>query len=111
MATPLNLVRVTEPEADQLTPEQRAAQRTLLEGSRGSVPPPYRIWLSSPELVRQIEGLGRVLLRDSSLSARENEIAILTMARHLECAFVVAAHSRAARRAGLPEHVIDALTE
>lgn len=106
----LDLGRYREPAQDELTEDQQAAQRELLEG-RDRVPPPYRIWLNSPDMVRQIEGLGRYLLRQSSLTARENEIAILTIARHFNGAFVLSAHARAGQRAGLPGHVIEALRE
>lgn len=111
MSTQPSLGRFTEIEREKMTPQQEAALKQLLDGTRGSVPTPYKIWLSSPELVSHLEGLGTFLLRESSLTARENEIGILTMARHLECAFVVAAHSRVGKRVGLEDHVIEALAQ
>jgi 4-carboxymuconolactone decarboxylase len=110
MATDLNLGRFSEIDREEMTPQQLAAQKLLLEGARGSVPPPYRIWLSSPELVSKLEGLGQYLLRGTSLTPRETEIGILCIARHLACEFVVAAHARAGARVGLEPHVIEALT-
>jgi 4-carboxymuconolactone decarboxylase len=94
---------------EEMTPEQHAATRLLLDGTRGSVPTPYRIWLSSPGLVAHLEGLGRYLLRESSLSPREAEIGILVTAFRCNCPFVLWAHTRAGRRVGLPDAVIDAL--
>jgi 4-carboxymuconolactone decarboxylase len=111
MSTQPSLGRFTEIEREQMSPQQEVALKQLLGGARGSVPTPYKIWLSSPELVRHLEGLGTFLLRESSLTARENEIAILTVARHLDCAFVVAAHSRVGKRVGLEDHVISALSQ
>jgi 4-carboxymuconolactone decarboxylase len=110
MTTPLDLGRFHEPAPETMSPEQQSARAQLLEGGRGAVPPPYRIWLSSPGLVRQIEGLGQFLLRGSSLTSRENEIAILSAARRHNCAFVLAAHSKVAARVGLEPAVIDSLT-
>jgi 4-carboxymuconolactone decarboxylase len=110
MSAPLDLGRFREPAPEALSPEQQAARAQLVEGGRGAVPPPYRIWLSSPELVRRIEGLGQFLLRESSLTSRENEIAILSAAHRHNCAFVLTAHARVATRVGLEPTIIDALT-
>jgi 4-carboxymuconolactone decarboxylase len=109
MSAPLDLGRYREPAPESLSADQQAARAQLIEGGRGSVPPPYRIWLSSPELVRRIEGLGQFLLRGSSLTSRENEIAILTAAQRHNCAFVLAAHGRVAARVGLEPALIEAL--
>jgi 4-carboxymuconolactone decarboxylase len=111
MSTQPSLGRFTEIEREEMSAEQQSALELLLGGSRGSVPTPYKIWLSSPQLVRRLESLGTFLLRESALTARENEIAILTMASHLQCAFVVAAHSRVGKRVGLEDAVIEAIAQ
>jgi 4-carboxymuconolactone decarboxylase len=107
----LNLGRFSELAPEQMSPEQRAARQRLLEGARGSVPPPYRIWLHSPGLVQHLDGLGNFLLRGASLTPRENEIAILTVARQLKCPFVMAAHTRVGKRVGLEDPVIERLLD
>lgn len=91
-----------------LDDERREVVRQVT-GQRGRLPTPYRVWISSPGLARHLHALGQFLAAESCLSKREREIAVLTAARHWNAEYVLAAHAREAREAGLGEDVVAAL--
>jgi 4-carboxymuconolactone decarboxylase len=100
--------RIREISPDELTEAQKSALDAVV-GGRGRIPTPYKIWLHSPILMQRLERLGTFLVNESSLTPREQEIAILTVAKHWHGAYVFAAHSRAARKAGISDDVITAI--
>jgi 4-carboxymuconolactone decarboxylase len=102
--------RIREIPAGQLSAAQQAAVEAVM-GGRGRVPGPYRIWLHSPVMMQRLERLGTFLVKESSLSLREQELAILAVARHWHGDYVFAAHTRAGRAAGISDAVIDAIKE
>ena len=44
--------RYAEIPIDQMTPEQRDGYRFLVDGPRGRLPGPYKVWVDNPKLVR-----------------------------------------------------------
>jgi 4-carboxymuconolactone decarboxylase len=76
-------------------------------GGRGRIPGPYRIWLHSPAMMQRLERLGTFLVNDSSLTKREQELAILCIAAHWHGHYVFTVHSRVAREQGVPQSAID----
>jgi 4-carboxymuconolactone decarboxylase len=108
MEKPAASNRIREIPPDQLTDAQKAALDAVV-GGRGRIPTPYKIWLHSPVLMQRLERLGTFLVNESSLTPREQEIAILTVARHWHGSYVFTAHSRAARKAGISDEVIAAI--
>ena len=97
--------RYKEIPLDEMTPDQkRIYQFTMKE--RGQVPGPYKIWLHSPILMQRLERLGTFLVKESSLTPREQELAILVVSQHWHGKFVFTVHSRVAREAGIPDTVI-----
>lgn len=93
----------------QLDEERRELIRAVT-GSRGRLPTPYRVWISSPELARRLHPLGQFLAQPTSLSKPEAEIVILSAARRWGGEYVLAVHTREAREAGLARDVIAAIT-
>ena len=93
---------------EQMSPEQQEAYTQMVQGERGRLPTPYKMWLASPHLVKCLEPLG-VHFRNSSLTLRETEMVILVTGQSYPSAFEVAAHSRLAREIGLEQAVIDAI--
>lgn len=100
--------RIREIPEDKLTQAQKTAVNALV-GGRGRIPTPYKIWLHSPILMQRLERLGTFLVNESSLTLREQEIAILVVAHHWHGKYVFAAHSRAARKAGISDEAIAAI--
>ncbi|HXH84355.1 MAG TPA: carboxymuconolactone decarboxylase family protein, partial [Candidatus Tectomicrobia bacterium] len=85
-----------------LSPAQQEAWDAIAE-SRGRVVGPFAVLLHSPEVARRVAALGHLLRFEGRLSAVERELAILAVARALDCQFEWAAHAPLARRAGVRE--------
>ncbi|HVA12571.1 MAG TPA: carboxymuconolactone decarboxylase family protein [Stellaceae bacterium] len=98
--------RIREIPAAALTPAQQAAIDAVL-GGRGRIPGPYKIWLHSPVLMQRLERLGTFLVTESSLRPREQELAILIVARHWHGDYVFSVHARVARDAGIDDAAIE----
>jgi 4-carboxymuconolactone decarboxylase len=77
--------------------------------ARGSIAGPFRVWLYSPEFTRRATRLGEFLRYHTSLPPRLSELAILITARMQKSEVEWAIHEPLARKAGLPENVIEAL--
>jgi 4-carboxymuconolactone decarboxylase len=58
-------------------------------------------------MMQRLERLGTFLVNESSLKPREQELAILAIARHWHGNFVFTVHSRVAREQGVPDSVIE----
>lgn len=98
--------RIREIPEDRLSTAQKAAVAAVM-GGRGRLPGPYKIWLHSPILMQRVERLGTFLVKESSLTPREQELAILAIARHWHGQYVFTVHARVAREAGIPAAAID----
>ena len=51
--------RYAEIPVDRMTSEQREAYRFLVEGPRGRLPGPYKVWVHNPKLVHAAATLGQ----------------------------------------------------
>jgi 4-carboxymuconolactone decarboxylase len=69
---------------------------------------PYWAYIRTPRLMRAAQELGNSL-RESPLSPRERQIAVLTAVRHWNARFPWAAQVRASLAAGLDQATIDAI--
>lgn len=78
-------------------------------GSDGVPSGPFNAWLHSPEIGRTLIRLGGYLRFRSSIPPRLTELAILASARKWTAQFEWYAHARFARRAGVPDEVIEAI--
>ena len=101
--------RIPLPSAEQMTPEQRRVHDAVVAGPRGALRGPLRAAIHNPELADKWQQLGELLRYRTSLSSRLSELAILATARHWSCQFEWFAHEPHARKAGLPEAVIEAI--
>lgn len=95
---------------DQLGPEHHAVW-DLIARSRGQVAGPFAVLLHSPPIARGTAELGAYIRFESGLEARDRELAVLTVARELDCGYEWVAHAREARRAGVREEAITAIRE
>ena len=77
--------------------------------ARGSIAGPFRVWLYSPEFTRRATQLGEFLRCRTSLSPRLSELVILITARCQASEAEWAIHEPLARKAGLPDDLIEAL--
>lgn len=81
----------------------------LIEESRGQVSGPFPVLLHSPEVGGRVGHLGTYIRFESRLSDRERELAILTTARELDCAYEWAVHEPLAREAGVRDEALEAV--
>ena len=114
--------RLPWPTPEELTGEQRAVYRAILDGPRSDGPQavalvdedgrlegPFNAMVVHPRLGGSVQALGAAVRFASSLSARQREIAILELARRERCDFEWYAHERIGRAVGLNPDEIEAL--
>jgi 4-carboxymuconolactone decarboxylase len=102
--------RYTEIALDRMTPEQREGYRYLVEGPRGRLPGPYKIWVHNPKLLRAAAPVGQHFTPgQSSLSEREREIAVVVMTSRWHSSYPTAAHETRSGEVGLPAAAVEAI--
>lgn len=101
--------RLAPPDPATYSARQREIHDSIARGPRGGVRGPLAVWLHRPELAARAQELGRYCRYDTSLNARQSELAILTVARHWGSEFEWAAHEPEALKAGLPPEVAEAI--
>ena len=79
----------------------------------GSVPRhgPGSVMIHVPKAHLWASGLNRYLREESSLPKKIQELAMLVTARELDCQHIWNAHAASARKAGVPNAVVDALRD
>jgi len=102
--------RYAELPVDQMTPEQREGYKFLVEGPRGRLPGPYKVWVHNPRLVHAAAPLGEHFTPgQSSLTEREREIAVIVITSTWHSAYPTAAHEKRGREVGLPAAAVEAM--
>lgn len=99
------LVPVTRRE--QVPPEDQAAFDAII-ASRGRINQPQSMNMYVPQLAALATEMND-LFRKSELGTHDFEVAVLTAAREMDCAFVWGAHVASGKRAGVRREVIDAI--
>ena len=64
-----------------------------------------------PEIAQRVEALRTWIRGEASLSQKLQELAMITMAREMSCAFIWYAHAAAARQAGVRDDIVDNIRE
>jgi 4-carboxymuconolactone decarboxylase len=103
-------VRLPLVERATATPAQREVWDRVAQ-SRGRVAGPFAALLHSPELARRIAETGHYVRFEGPLAQADRELAIITVARALDCQYEWAAHAVLARKAGVREEAITAIRE
>jgi 4-carboxymuconolactone decarboxylase len=102
--------RYAEIPVDRMTSDQREAYRFLVEGPRGRLPGPYKVWVHNPRLVHAAAPLGQHFTPgQSSVSEREREIAVLVITGRWRSAYPTAAHEKRGRDVGLTAAQVEAI--
>src|SRR5437879_3210421 len=91
-------------------------QRTIFDEmvkGLGSVPRygPGSVMIHVPKAHRWATGLNHYLRDESSLPKNVQELAMLVTARELDCQHIWNAHAASARKAGVPNALVDALRD
>jgi 4-carboxymuconolactone decarboxylase len=92
-------------------PAARQAVWDRIATSRGHVAGPFTALLHSPEVAARTADLGAYLRFSSRLDERDRELAVLAVAREMDCRFEWAAHVPLARKAGVRETAISAIRD
>ena len=102
--------RYTEIPVDQMSPEQLEGYRFLVDGPRGRLPGPYKVWVHNPKLVHAAAPMGgHFTPGQSSLTEREREIAVVVITAKWDSAYPNAAHEKRGLEVGLPATAIEAM--
>jgi 4-carboxymuconolactone decarboxylase len=102
--------RYAEIPVDRMTPEQREGYRFLVDGPRGRLPGPYKVWVHNPKLVHAAAPLGQHFTPgQSSLSEREREITVVVITSTWRSAYPNAAHEKRGKEVGLPAAMVEAI--
>src|SRR4051812_44890402 len=110
MADNATFGRYAEIPVEKMTPEQQEGYRFLVEGPRGRLPGPYKVWVHNPKLVHAAAPLGQHFTPGaSSLSEREREIAVVVITSHWRSAYPTAAHEKRGKEVGLPADMVEAM--
>ena len=102
--------RYAEIPFDRMTPAQQEGYRFLVDGPRGRLPGPYKVWVHNPKLVHAAEPLGQHFTPGkSSLSEREREIAVVVITSKWHSAYPANAHEKRGKEVGLPAASVEAI--
>jgi 4-carboxymuconolactone decarboxylase len=99
--------RFAKPTMEQLNPEQRAVAAEVLKQSSAGLGGPYGMLIKSPELLKRYLLMTDYLRQKTSLPHRLNEMAILLEARLWDAQYEWWAHEPLARKAGVPDAIIE----
>jgi 4-carboxymuconolactone decarboxylase len=101
------MTRIAILKRDEMNEEQGRVYDEV-EAAGGPLGGPYYAYIRNPALMRQAQDLSNCL-RAASLSGRERQIAILTIARHWGAAYPWAVQVRASLAAGVDQDIVDAI--
>lgn len=101
--------RISFPEPNTMTKEQRAVYDQIISGPRRTLVGPLRAALHNPVLADRWQKFGQVLRFETSLPTRLSELAILVTARRWNSDLEWAIHAKDAAKAGLSIAIIEAI--
>ena len=106
------MARIPPATRDSVPEDQRAAFDEVVR-QRGGVPPrgPISIMINVPEMALRGSHLSEYLRGGSDLPRKLQELAMLTVAREMDCQYIWNAHAGAGRREGLADATVDNLRE
>ena len=106
------MARVPIPTRESVPEQYRSVFDEVVQ-SRGGPPTsgPGTVTLNSPEVANRCNHLSEYLRGGSGLPAKVQELAMLTVARELDCQYIWNAHAAAGRREGLSNDLVDAMRE
>ena len=100
------MTRIKDWKVDDLTNEQKEIHDAIINGPRGHVVGPLRIWLNNPGLARSAQTVGAYARYGTSLPQALSELAILTTGRVWSSEFEWEHHAPLAIEGGIePKHV------
>ena len=97
---------------DQIAEKERPAYDAFMQGRAGRPNVgPYSLLLHMPEMAQRLEALRTCLRDEASLPQKLQELAMISVAREMGCAFIWYAHAAAARQIGIRDDIVDSIRE
>ena len=93
--------RVKDWKLEDLNNEQKGIYNEIINGPRGSVVGPIRVWLNNPKFAKNAQKVGQYIRYESSLPSRLTELAIITTGRCWSSEFEWEQHAPLAEKAGI----------
>ena len=106
------MARTPAPTRESVPEQYRSVFDDVIQ-SRGGPPTsgPGSVTLNSPEVAKRCNTLSEYLRGGSGLPAKVQELAMLTVARELDCQYIWNAHAASGRREGLSDALVDAMRD
>jgi 4-carboxymuconolactone decarboxylase len=102
--------RYAELPLDAMNDEQKEAYHYLMNGPRGRLPGPYKVWIHNPRLVHAADPLGQHFTPGHySLTEREREIAVVVITNMWNSDYPAAAHEKRGKEVGLSATAVEAM--
>ncbi len=97
---------------DQIVEKEKPAYDAFML-SRANRPNigPYALVAHMPEVAQKLEALRLYLRAEACLPQKLQELAMISLAREMSCAFIWYAHAAAARQAGVRDDIVDGIRE
>jgi 4-carboxymuconolactone decarboxylase len=105
------MARLPQITKKEQVPSQHHAIVDAITQSRGALQGPFTMFLHCPELAGRVANLGAFVRFEGSLDMRVRVLAAMTVAREFEAVYVWGAQTAGARRLGVPEGTIAAISE
>jgi 4-carboxymuconolactone decarboxylase len=95
------MMRIEDLGEENLSEEQLIIYKEIINGPRGNVVGPLRIWLNNAKFASCAQALGKYARYDSNLPATLSELAIITTGRCWSTEFEWEQHAPLAEKAGI----------
>ena len=105
------MARIPAADRNSVPEEFRNAYDAVMDANNGRLSGPTSITINSPEMASRRGALTNYLRYEVQFEKKYLELAIITTARLMDCAYVWNAHAPAARKEGISDQLIDALRE
>jgi 4-carboxymuconolactone decarboxylase len=92
---------------DDLNDEQLEIYQEIVNGPRGNVVGPIRVWLNNPKFAKSAQAVGKYARYESSLPSALSELAIITTGRCWSSQFEWEQHAPLAEKNGIKREYID----
>ncbi|GBD12651.1 hypothetical protein HRbin24_00664 [bacterium HR24] len=93
-------------EQDQLPPELQEPYAHVARSRGGHMPNVFKALANSPRAMEKVAALGEYLRFQAGMDPTVRELAIMTVARQMECTYEWTHHWNAAVQAGVPEELL-----
>ncbi len=106
------MARIDLASRQAIADEEKSAYDAFIESRQGRANNgPYSLIAHMPEVAQRLEALRMVMRGEQSLSQNLQELAMITLAREMDCAFIWFAHAAEARKVGVRGAIIDDIRE